>query len=223
MANEPLDCLVIEPNTPARAAVVWMHGLGADAHDFEPIVPELGLPPGLGVRFVFPNAPVQPVTINGGMAMPAWYDILSMDIPRHEDDAGVRRSAVDISAIVQVQIDAGIPAERIVLAGFSQGCAMALHTGLRYPQRLAGILGLSGYLPLIATVADERSTANADIPIFMAHGDHDPVIPIAYGRASAEVLQSLGYSPRFRSYPMQHQVCLEEIRDIGEWLGEVLE
>lgn len=214
-----LKPVIIEPAIPARCSVIWMHGLGADAHDFEPIVPELRLERSLGVRFVFPNAPVRPVTINGGMSMRAWYDVLDMDIPRREDETGVRESAAAIAALVESERARGIPAGRIVLAGFSQGAAMALFTGLRHEQALAGIVALSGYLPLTSSLPAELADANRDIPILFCHGDHDPVIPVHYGRASAELLERHGYRPEFRSYPMAHQVCLEEIMDIGAWLA----
>lgn len=222
MPNQELTTVVIEPQGNPRSAIIWMHGLGADAHDFEPIVPHLQIPPQLGLRFIFPNAPVRPVTVNGGMAMRAWYDILGMDIPRSEDAAGVRASAELITALIEEQKNQGIPAERIVLAGFSQGGAMALHTGLRYPQRLAGILALSCYIPLVNTLAEERHSANHGLPIFMAHGSFDPVIPIQYGRASKQHLTELGYSIESHEYPLGHEVNLEEIKAIGNWLKNVL-
>ena len=217
-----LNTLDIEPTTPAQSSVIWMHGLGADAHDFEPIIPELRLPQALGVRFVFPNAPVRPITINGGMRMRAWYDILSIDLPRREDSAGVRDSAQAIQALIQRETARGIPVERVLLAGFSQGGAMALHTALRYPERLAGILALSCYIPLAGTLAEERHPANQDIPIFMAHGLRDEVIPISYGNAAAKQLESLGYTPQWHQYPMGHEVNWQEIKDIGQWLAKTL-
>ncbi|HXH01872.1 MAG TPA: carboxylesterase [Candidatus Competibacteraceae bacterium] len=220
------DSLVLEPaHGPARACVIWLHGLGADARDFAPIVPELGLPSELGVRFVFPNAPYRPITVNGGYVMRGWYDIFGLDIPLREDEAGIRDSARRITALLDQQRAAGIPAARIVLAGFSQGCAIALHVGLRYRERLAGILGLSGYLPLAHTLEAERATANRDVPILLAHGVLDELIPCRYGELSAERLRALGYAVELRRYPMGHEVCWEEIREIGEigeWLGEVL-
>ena len=216
------DTVDIEPTVTARSTVIWMHGLGADAHDFEPIVPELRLPRDSGIRFVFPNAPVRPVTINGGMAMRAWYDILSIDLPRREDSAGVRDSEEIIQSLIRWEIDRGIPAQRILLAGFSQGGAMALHTALRYPEKLAGILALSCYIPLAATLQAERHPANQDIPIFMAHGLYDEVIPVAYGNAAARQLESLGYAPQWHQYAMGHEVNLQEIGDIGAWLASIL-
>jgi phospholipase/carboxylesterase len=206
----------------ARASVIWMHGLGADAHDFEPIVPNLEIPPALGVRFVFPNAPVRPVTINAGMRMRAWYDILSPDIPRVEDALGVRDSEQLILRLISREKERGIPSERIILAGFSQGGAIALHTGLRYSEKLAGILALSCYIPLANTLAGERHPANQNIPIFLAHGRFDPVIPIHYGRTTAEQLKSLGYSVERHEYHMGHEVNWDEIADIGDWLIRLL-
>ena len=217
-----LTTVEIEPTGPARSSVIWMHGLGADAHDFEPIVPELRLPSELGIRFVFPNAPICPVTINGGMRMRAWYDVLSTDLPRREDPDGVYASQCAIDALLEREKKRGIPAERIVLAGFSQGGAMALHTGLRYSDTLAGILALSCYLPLASTLNSERRPANQQTPIFMAHGDYDAVIPLRYGRQSAELLESLAYRVEWQKYDMGHEVCWEEIRDIAKWLERVL-
>ncbi len=219
--TDRLTTVEIDPKSPPRAAVIWMHGLGADAHDFEPIVPHLGLE-GLGVRFVFPNAPRQPVTINGGMVMPAWYDVLSMDIPRREDAAGLRASEAALRQLIEAEVARGIPPEAIVLAGFSQGGVMALQTGLRHPEALGGILALSCYLPLKDHVAAERHPANQNIPIFFAHGRFDPVIPMAYGKASVERLEALGYAVEWREYPMEHAVSPEEIQDIGQWFRRVL-
>ncbi len=216
------DTVEIEPLGTARSTVIWMHGLGADAHDFEPIVPELRLRQESGIRFVFPNAPVRSVTINGGMAMRAWYDILSVDLPNREDSAGVRDSEQTIQTLIRWEVSRGIPEHRILIAGFSQGGAMALHTALRYPQRLAGILALSCYIPLAETLQAERHPANQDIPIFMAHGLYDEVIPVGYGNAAARQLESLGYAPQWHQYPMGHEVNLQEIRDIGAWLTRVL-
>jgi len=222
MNETALTTVEIEPSAAARASVIWMHGLGADARDFEPIVPELRLPPELAIRFVFPNAPVRPVTINGGMRMRAWYDVLSMDLPRQEDPEGVYASERAIFELIEREKQRGIPAERIVLAGFSQGGAMALHTGLRYPERLAGILALSCYIPLASKLSGERRPANQPTPIFMTHGDYDAVIPMRYGKQSAEALESLGYQVEWQDYGMGHEVCWEEIRDIAKWLDRVL-
>lgn len=222
MNETPLTTVEIEPAAAARSSVIWMHGLGADARDFEPIVPELRLSPELAIRFVFPNAPVRPVTINGGMRMRAWYDVLSMDLPRREDPEGVYASERAIFALVEREKQRGIPAERIVLAGFSQGGAMALHTGLRYPDRLAGILALSCYIPLAGKLDSERRPDNQRTPIFMAHGDYDAIIPMRYGKQSAEALEGLGYSVEWQDYGMGHEVCWEEIRDVAKWLERVL-
>lgn len=235
--SELLQCLVQEPRSgrPADAAVIWMHGLGATAHDFETVPPELGLSPRLDVRYVFPQAPSQPVTINGGMRMPAWYDILSLGPPpaatvrsdgppdgRDQDEAGIRRSEQAIRALVDREIERGIAAERIVLAGFSQGGAMALQTGLRHPRRLGGIMVLSAYLLLADQLEAEAAEVNRDVPIFMAHGLYDPMVPYAKAQAGRARLEALGWGVEWHEYPMQHQVCLEEIRAIGDWLGRVL-
>jgi len=222
MTDLPLTTVEIAPTGSVRSSVIWMHGLGADAHDFEPIVPELRLPEALGVRFVFPNAPIRPVTINNGMRMRAWYDVLSLDLPRQEDPEGVYASERAIYALLEREKQRGVSADRIVLAGFSQGGAMALHTGLRYPERLAGILALSCYLPLASRLNSERRTANQATPIFMAHGDYDAVIPMRYGQQSAEALEGLGYLVEWSDYGMGHEVCFQEIRDIAAWLQRVL-
>ena len=197
--------------------MLWLHGLGADGHDFEPIVPELGLR--FPVRFVFPHAPVRPVTINGGMAMRAWYDILGFDRGAREDAAGIRASAAAVVALVDREIERGMAPERIVLAGFSQGGAIALHTALREPRPLAGVLALSTYLPLAATLASERSAANARVPIFMAHGTGDTVLPLSLAETSRAALQALGYAVEWHTYPMAHSVSIEEISAIGAWLA----
>lgn len=217
-----LDCIEIETAPNPTHAVIWLHGLGADGNDFAPIVPELDLPAGAAVRFVFPNAPVQRVTINNGMAMRSWYDILVMDLVRVEDGRGIRASEAAIRRLIARENARGIPTSKIVLAGFSQGCAMTLHTGLRLPEKLAGMMGLSGYLPLIDTAEAERDGANRDTPIFLAHGQYDPVVPLARAQASLAELQRLGYDVRWHTYPMPHSVCAEEVRDISGFLKEVL-
>lgn len=204
------------------ASIIILHGLGADGRDFVPVAEQMDLSPVGPVRYVFPSAPVMPVTINGGYAMPAWYDILGADLTARQDEAGLRRSEAAIASLIAREIGRGIPAQRIVLAGFSQGCAMALMTGLRYPQRLAGVMGLSGYLPLAHTLAAERSLANADLPLFLAHGTEDTVVALARATASRDVLQSLGYPVQWQAYAMDHSVCLEEIADIQQWLRQVL-
>jgi phospholipase/carboxylesterase len=204
------------------AAVIWLHGLGADGRDFAAIVPELNLGACPPIRFVFPHAPSLPVTLNGGYVMPAWYDIYGPDLLQRQDAAGIAQSAHAIAALIEHEIARGVPAERIVLAGFSQGCAMALHTGLRFPQRLAGIMALSGYLPLADTLATERTPANQHTPIFMAHGSQDPVVIPARGEASRDLLTQLGYPVQWHSYPMPHSVHPREIADISVFLTTVL-
>jgi phospholipase/carboxylesterase len=216
--SELLKCVEIEPAGDATATVIWLHGLGASGNDFEPIVPELQLPAGLDVRFVFPHAPQIPVTVNGGMVMPAWYDILAMDIDRKVDEAGVLASADAVDALIEREIQRGIPAERIVIAGFSQGCAVAYQAALRYPQQLAGLLTLSTYMAMPVT----PSTANASLPVLVCHGSQDPMVPEVLGRRAVDTLTSLGYQPEYLTYPMEHMVCLEQIRDIGQWLSKVL-
>ena len=216
--EERKDAVLLHPDSPATSAVIWLHGLGADGFDFVPIVPELELPKNHGLRFVFPHAPVRPVTLNGGMPMRAWYDILSLTRGGLQDEAGVRDSARIVERFIQSELDAGIAASRIVLAGFSQGGAIALHAGLRYPQRLGGLLPLSTYLPLHEKLAAEASAANRDVPILMCHGTFDSRLPYALGDTSRKELEKLGYRVEWREYPMDHQVCLEEIEEIGAWL-----
>ena len=212
-----LDAIEITTGAAPRLSVVWLHGLGADGHDFEPIVPELGLR--LPVRFIFPHAPVRPVTINGGMAMRAWYDILGFDRRAKEDSAGIRASAAAVTELVDREIERGMASDRIVLSGFSQGGAIALHTALRDSRPLAGVLALSTYLPLAATLAGERSAANAGIPLFMAHGTDDGVLPLQLAESSRGTLEALGYAVDWHVYPMAHSVCMEEINAIGAWLA----
>jgi phospholipase/carboxylesterase len=204
------------------ATILIMHGLGADGRDFMPVAEQMDLSSVGPVRFLFPSAPTMPVTINGGYVMPAWYDILGTDLVRREDEGGLRQSQAAIDALVDNEIARGVAANRIVVAGFSQGCAMALMTGLRFKQRLGGIAALSGYLPLAATTAAERAAVNADLPIFMAHGTRDPVVPIARAEASREALQALGYRVDWHPYPMEHSVCPQEIVDLQAWLLRVL-
>jgi phospholipase/carboxylesterase len=217
-----LETIEIETAPQPAASVIWMHGLGADANDFVPLVPEINLRGALPVRFVFPNAPMIPVTINGGYVMRAWYDILAPNLTMGEDEAGLRRSQAAIEELIEREKKRGIPAARIVLAGFSQGCAMTLLTGLRYPQRLAGLLGLSGYVPLSGTTAAEASPANQDVPIFLAHGRVDPVIPLARALESRARLEQLGYPIEWHEYAMPHSVCPQEIADLGAWMRRVL-
>jgi phospholipase/carboxylesterase len=220
---EGLETVELETAASPRAAVIWLHGLGADGHDFEPIVPELALPPGLAVRFVFPHAPVRPVTINGGMPMRAWYDVqLAGGGARREDEAGVRDSERSIAALIERERRRGIPPAAVVLAGFSQGGAMTLHTGVRFPARLAGLMALSCGLPLAERVADEASPANRDVPLLMAHGTLDAMVPLARGQGARDRLQALGYRVEWHEYRMGHSVSAEEIADIARWLRAVL-
>ncbi|PTU31237.1 alpha/beta hydrolase [Stenotrophobium rhamnosiphilum] len=220
--HETKSSVTINPPSAATGTVIWLHGLGADGHDFVSIVPELGLPKDHSIRFIFPHAPVRPVTINNGMPMRAWYDILSLARMDKQDDAGIRASEALVHGVIRQELSLGIPVNRIVIAGFSQGGAIALHTALRYPQRLAGLLPLSTYLPLTDKLATEVSAANRDLPILMCHGDYDGVLPLALGESSAEILRAEGYEVDWRSYPMQHQVCADEIDAIGLWLRKVL-
>lgn len=207
-----------------RAALIVLHGLGADGNDFVPIAEELDLSAVGPVRFVFPHAPVRRVTLNGGMPMRAWYDILGLDFTlRGEDEAGLRESQREVDALIAHEVARGVPASRIVLMGFSQGCAMALLTGLRHAERLAGIVGLSGYLPLAAQTTTERHSANADTPVFLAHGRLDPVVPFAAGVATRAALQALGHAVSWHEYTMPHSVCAEEIADLQHWLLQVLQ
>jgi phospholipase/carboxylesterase len=220
--NKLLPRIEIESAPQPTAAVIWLHGLGADGNDFAGLVPELDLSACPPIRFVFPHAPSMPVTINGGYVMPAWYDIRGSDLVSRQDDAGIRQSASAIEALIELEASRGIPYENIVLAGFSQGCAMALHTGLRFGHRLAGIMALSGYLPLADTFSAERHPANASTPIFMAHGSMDPVVVPARGESSRDLLGSLGYPVQWHTYPMQHSVHPREIADIAVFLARVL-
>ncbi len=203
-------------------SVIWLHGLGADGNDFASIVPQLdlrGCPP---IRFIFPHAPSMPVTINGGYVMPAWYDILGANLVDRQDAAGIQKSEKAIVALIEQEVARGIPYERIVLAGFSQGCAMALHTGLRLPHRLAGIMDLSGYLPLASQFGAECHTANAKTPVFMAHGTQDPVVILKRGEDSRDALKALGHPVQWHTYPMPHSVHPQEIADIAAFLKQVL-
>ncbi len=217
-----LETIDIETGTDPGASIIVLHGLGADGNDFVPICDELELDAIGPVRFVLPHAPMRQVTINAGYVMRAWYDILGADLVRIEDEPGLRASQQELQALIARENARGVPSRRIVLAGFSQGCAMTLLTGVRHGERLAGLAGLSGYLPLATTTAAERSAANRDVPIFQAHGLHDPMIPVQRARASRDALQALGYPVEWHEYPMEHSVCLEEVADLNAWLLRVL-
>lgn len=217
-----LETLEIDTGASPRASIVLMHGLGADCHDFEPLAEQLDLRAAGPVRYVFPNAPQIPVTINGGFVMPAWYDIRAADLANREDEGGLRASQAEIERLIAHEIARGVPASRIVLAGFSQGAAMALMTGLRHPERLAGIVGMSGYLPLADKTAAERHAANQSTPIWLAHGRQDDVVPIGRATASRDALAALGYSVSWSDYAMGHSVCPEELVALNRWLLAVL-
>ena len=217
-----LDNIEIETAPNPTIAVVWLHGLGADGNDFVPLVRELDLTGLPGIRFVFPHANTMPVTINGGYVMRSWYDIVATDLTRREDEGGLRASQLQVEALIAREKARGIPASRIILAGFSQGCAMTLQTGLRHPEKLAGMLCLSGYLPLSSVAGAERSEASLGTPIFMAHGVQDPVVPFARAEESRKVVEVLGYQVEWHAYPMQHTLCLEEVQDISTWIRKVV-
>ena len=217
-----LPCIEIETAPNPNAAVIWLHGLGADGNDFVPIIPELQLTGCPGIRFVFPSAPSMPVTVNGGYVMPAWYDIIGRNLMDREDADGILRSATAITELIKRESSRGIAYDNIVLAGFSQGCAMALHIGLRFPHKLAGIIALSGYLPLAMTLHLEKHSVNSKTPIFMAHGEFDQVVIPERAQASYAVLEKLGYEVDWNEYPMEHSVNREELVDISRFLQRVL-
>ena len=217
-----LETIEMESAPNPGVAIIWMHGLGADANDFVPMVHELDLRGLPAIRFVFPNADTMPVTINGGYVMRAWYDIVATDLGRQEDEQGLRASQVKVEALIAREIARGIPAERIILAGFSQGCAMTLQTGLRQPHKLAGMMCLSGYVPIADKAATEHSKASLATPVFMVHGRMDPVIPVARAQQSRDLLTQWGYQVEWHEYPMQHSVCQEEVGHISAWLKRVL-
>ncbi len=218
----PLSAIELTSGPNPVASIIILHGLGADGNDFAPVCGELDLAAIGDVRFVLPHAPTRPVTINGGHVMRAWYDVLGADLVQREDEAGLRASRLEVEALIRRERERGIAANRIVLVGFSQGCAMTLLTGLRHDERLAGLVGLSGYLPLAATTASERHAVNAELPIFLAHGRHDPVIALQRALDSRDALLALGHPVEWHEYPMQHSVCIEEIADLNRWLLNVL-
>ncbi|MGE0144754.1 MAG: alpha/beta hydrolase [Planctomycetota bacterium] len=222
MTNEILDCVETSPNGPADAAVIWLHGLGADGYDFVPIIPELALPDSLAIRFVFPHAPSIPVTLNGGIVMPAWYDIAEVDLRRRHDEDGIRRSAAQVCALIAREIDRGVPASRIVLAGFSQGGAIAVFAGLRFHAPLAGILALSTYLVCEDSLDRERSDENRATPIFIGHGTFDPMVQLPRGEALRDALVARGQPVEFHTYPMPHSVHPQEIADVANFLCRAL-
>jgi phospholipase/carboxylesterase len=216
------DCIEIEPDTTATASVIWLHGLGASGNDFVTLTPMLSLPKHLPVRFIFPHAPSRAVTINGGMVMPAWYDILGFDRCAKQDETGIRASSQIVRDLIAQERKRGIAFNRIILAGFSQGAAIVLHTGLRFSEKLAGIMALSGYLPLGDLAHLEKHPQSHETPIFLAHGEQDAVLDIDYANSTHHALTTLGFDVSYHTYPMQHSVCLEEIRDISRWMTAVL-
>jgi phospholipase/carboxylesterase len=218
---EQLQTIEIETRPKPSHSIIWLHGLGADANDFVPIVEELDLPP-LGIRFVFPHAPMRPVTINGGFVMRAWYDIACQDLALKEDETGLRQSQKLVEELVAKEQARGVPPGRIVMAGFSQGGVMALQTGLRQSRRLAGVMALSAYLPLASAIDTERNAANNDVPVFLGHGIADNVVPLPLGIASRDHLLKLGYAVDWHQYPMAHSVCAEELADISAWLKHAM-
>jgi phospholipase/carboxylesterase len=222
LRQESDDAVVLNPPGEPDACVIWLHGLGADGHDFLPLVPELRLPASAAPRFVFPHAPVRAVTINNGMRMRAWYDIRELAAGGLEDEAGIRDSAARLTARIRAERDAGIPADRILLAGFSQGGAIALHTALRHPEPLAGLLALSTYLPLAGTLPKEAANSHLHLPILMCHGRYDPILPLGVAERSREALRAQGHVVEWREYPMQHEVSAREVVDIAAWLKGVL-
>ncbi|WP_158965711.1 alpha/beta hydrolase [Paraglaciecola sp. L3A3] len=222
MSDQELPYVEVNPTNPAKAAVIWLHGLGDSGNGFAPIVPELNIPPQLAIRFIFPHAPIRPVTINNGMPMRAWYDIKSMDFASRADRTGVNESAALVQSLIDKEITQGIPAEKIVLAGFSQGGVIALHLGTRIKQKLAGIMSLSSYMCEPEKLTAEAHTANKHTPIFIAHGQQDEVVPMFMGNAAYKVLVENGYQASWIEYMMQHNVCAQELNDISKWLQKVL-
>ncbi len=216
--NSLLETIEINPATEARGSVIWLHGLGADGHDFEPLIQQWDLVQQHGIRFILPHAPVMPVTMNGGMAMRAWYDLAGINASSREDAAGIQASRQRLEALIKRENEQGVPAGSIVLAGFSQGGAMVLHTGLRYPQRLAGILSLSGYLPLPTSLENEKSAVQQQTALRMDHGESDPVVPLQLALNSRDAIQTAGFTVAFNRYPMAHSLCPEQVDSIYGWL-----
>jgi phospholipase/carboxylesterase len=219
--SDSLQTIEIETRPKPSHSVIWLHGLGADGNDFVPIVQELKLPQ-IGIRFVFPHAPMRAVTVNGGFVMRAWYDIVSQDIARKEDELGLRQSQKMVEELIAKEAARGVPANRLVLAGFSQGGVIALQTALRQPHRLAGAMSLSAYLPLVQKIEQERNAANNDMPVFLGHGTSDNVVPLVLGKASRDQLIKMGYDVDWHQYPMAHSVCAEELQDLSAWFKRVL-
>ncbi len=220
--SKKLEYLEIGVHQPVKACVIWLHGLGATANDFVPIVSELQLPTNLAIRFIFPQAPMLPVTLNMGYVMPAWYDILGLEFDSPQDEVGIYQMEQQIKTLINAEIDRGISSDKIVLAGFSQGGAMALHTALRFSQRLAGIMVLSSYLPLADKLSFEKNKVNSNTPIFMAHGIDDAVLPPVAGQMSYAILKKAGFSIQYKTYAMAHEICHAEIVDIASWLQRIL-
>lgn len=222
MSSAMLDRIEIDPPGPVRSTVIWLHGLGADGHDFEPLVAQWDLGQRYGVRFVLPNAPARAVTINGGMVMPAWFDVFGADFVQREDEAGIRESQRRLEALIAAEQQRGIPAGRILLAGFSQGGAIVLQTGLRYAEPLAGILALSAYLPLAPTLAAEANPCQRGTAMRMDHGERDPLVPLALARRSRELIEAQGFTVEFHSYDMGHSLCPPQIDSLYQWLAQRL-
>lgn len=222
MSAQVLPYVEVNPNSKAKATVIWLHGLGDSGNGFAPIVPDLKLPDELGIRFVFPHAPTRPVTINNGMMMRAWYDITSLDFNNRADSQGVKESSAFVAALIEQEIAQGIPANKIVLAGFSQGGVIALNLGTRYEKTLAGIMSMSSYMSEPEKLSDEAHAANKNTPIFVAHGTYDDVVPIFMGNSAFKVLESNGYQATWHEYAMQHNVCMQQLNEISAWLKEKL-
>lgn len=220
--NDSLDMIIHEPAGTARACIIWLHGLGADGHDFEPLMPYLDPANSLGIRYIFPHAPYRPVTINGGMTMRAWYDISDEDLLSAVDETGIRHAVGLVTGLISAQIRQGIAADRIIVAGFSQGGVIALHSALRYPESLGGVIALSCYLPLQAGLSSEMSAGNSALPIFVGHGAYDRIAPLSLADHACDWLAQTGHRISRHVYAMEHSTCMEEVSDIGNWLNEVL-